>query len=151
MTSTTQGKLGAYSTHQRTQENSRETDARALLSCACRLQEALDAGEKDFIGYGNAVRHNQRLWTIFQVALCDPDNPLPRELKVTLLNLSRYVDRTSLRAMAAFAPELLKSLIDINRNIAAGLSVKVSQTATTSTATTGSPSSSGPVSVTTTV
>ncbi|MDX2027372.1 MAG: flagellar biosynthesis regulator FlaF [Alphaproteobacteria bacterium] len=126
---TTQDKLGAYSTHQRKDENSRETDARALLSCASRLKNVLDAGGSDFVEYGEAIRHNQRLWTIFQVALCDPDNPLPRDLKITLLNLSRYIDRVSLRAMAEFAPQILNSLIDINRRIAAGLSVKQPQQA----------------------
>lgn len=124
MTTTTQEKLGAYATHQRGQENSRETDARALLSCANRLQAVLDSGGKDAQACAEALRYNQRLWTIFQVALCDPENLLPSELKITLLNLSRYIDRASLRAVAGFAPDLLKSLIDINRMIAAGLSVK---------------------------
>jgi len=124
MTSTTQEKMGAYSTHQRGKENSRQIDAHALLSCASRLKSALDAGSTDMAAYIQALRHNQRLWTVFQVALCDPDNALPRDLKMTLLNLSRYVDRVSFRAIGGFAPELLTSLIDINRMIAYGLSIK---------------------------
>jgi len=126
MTTTSHEKVGAYSTNQRTQENSRQTDARALLSCASRLKSVLDAGGADMEVYIQAVRHNQRLWTLFQVALCDSDNPLPRDLKITLLNLSRYVDRVSFRAIGAFEPQLLSSLIDINRMIAAGLSVRQS-------------------------
>lgn len=124
MTVTTQDKLGAYSSNQRQNEDSRETDKRALLSCASRLKAALDGGGQDMKEYSDAIRHNQRLWTIFQVALCDPDNALPRELKTTLLNLSRYIDRVSFRALTAFAPQLLNSLIDINRIIAAGLNAK---------------------------
>ncbi len=119
-------KLGAYSTNQRGQESSRQTDARALLSCASRLKAALDNGGADMAAYAQAIRHNQRLWTLFQVALCDPDNALPRDLKMTLLNLSRYVDRVSFRAVSAFAPQLLNSLIDINRMIAVGLNTKSS-------------------------
>jgi flagellar protein FlaF len=122
MTATTQEKLGAYSTHQRSNENSRQTDARALLSCASRLKSVLDAKGADMQAYVDALRHNQRLWTIFQVALCDPDNQLPRDLKMTLLNLSRYVDRVSFRAIASFTPPVLTSLIEINRMIANGLS-----------------------------
>ena len=124
MTTTTQDKLGAYTSNQRQNEDSRETDKRALLSCASRLKAALDGGGQDMKEYGEAIKHNQRLWTVFQVALCDPENPLPRELKITLLNLSRYIDRVSFRAVTEFAPQLLNSLIDINRIIAAGLTPK---------------------------
>lgn len=124
MTTTTQEKLGTYATHQRSKEDSRETDARALLSCASRLRTALEDRGNDMKAYADAIRYNQRLWTIFQIALCDPDNSLPRDLKMTLLNLSRYVDRVSFRAVTAFAPQLLTSLIDINRMIATGLNVK---------------------------
>jgi len=128
MTTTTQEKSSAYATHQRQDEDGRETDKRALLSCAGRLKAALDDAGKDMQSYAEAIRHNQRLWTIFQVALCDPENPLPRDLKVTLLNLSRYIDKVSFRAIAAFTPQLLTSLIDINRIIAAGLNKKPAAT-----------------------
>ena len=110
--------------------NSRETDARALLVCAARLNDAktlmeLDGKSKDNLRlYGEAIRYNQRLWTIFQVALCDPENPLPEDLKVILLNLSNYVDKTSFRAVGRYTPNLVDSLININRIIAAGLSKK---------------------------
>ena len=102
MTVTTQDKLGAYSTHQNSELDGREIDKRALLGCASRLREALDAAGRDMQIYGDAIRKNQRLWTMFQVALCDPENALPRDLKITLLNLSRYVDRTSFRAIIGF-------------------------------------------------
>jgi flagellar biosynthesis activator protein FlaF len=130
MTTTTQGQHTAYTSQQKSIENSRDIDARALLSCAQRMQATLDAGAKDVHAYADAVRHNQRLWTIFQVAICDPDNPLPKDLKMTLLNLSRYIDRTSFRVINEFSPSLLKSLIDINRTIAAGLSRKPKGTET---------------------
>jgi flagellar biosynthesis activator protein FlaF len=121
MTVTTQDKVGAYTTNQRQNEDSRETDKRALLSCASRLKAALDAGGQDMKEYGEAIKHNQKLWTVFQVSLCDPENALPRDLKLTLLGLSRYIDKTSFRAITEFAPQLLNSLIDINRIIAGGL------------------------------
>jgi flagellar protein FlaF len=125
MTETTQEKLNAYTSHQRNNEaDGREIDKRALLNCASRLREALDGHGSDMKAYAAAIHHNQRLWTMFQVALCDPENLLPRDLKITLLNLSRYVDRVSFRAITAFAPQLLTSLIDINRTIATGLSKK---------------------------
>ncbi len=111
--------------------NSRDTDARALISCARRLDDAKTAMENDGKSkehlrlYSDAIRHNQRLWTIFQVALSDPENALPENLKLILLNLSRYVDKTSFRAVASYMPELVDSLININRIIAKGLSKPV--------------------------
>lgn len=111
----------AYNTTQRNDESPRETEAQALLSCAGRLERVRnnDVSREEF---ADAIQHNQKLWTVFQVGLCEPDNPLPSELKVTLLNLSLYVDKTSFQAVATNDPELLRSLISINRNVAAGLS-----------------------------
>jgi flagellar protein FlaF len=106
------------------ENDGREIDRRALLNCAARLNVALADGGKDMKAYAEAIHHNQRLWTLFQVALCDQENPLPKHLKAILLNLSRYVDRTSFRAITEFAPQLLHSLIDVNRTIAAGLNKK---------------------------
>ncbi|MDR3423568.1 MAG: flagellar biosynthesis regulator FlaF [Alphaproteobacteria bacterium] len=108
--------------------NSRATDARALLTCAGKLDEAKtlmigDPKSKENIKlYGEAIRFNQRLWTIFQVALSDPENPLPEDLRAILLGLSSYIDRTSFRAVGKYQPELIDSLISIDRIIAAGLS-----------------------------
>jgi len=113
----------AYQARQRSEETIRETEAHALLSCASRL-EAVRNNESSREEFGNAVRHNQELWTVFQVCLCEPDNPLPRDLKILLLNLSRYVDKVSFRALTENKPELLRSLININRTIAAGLAKK---------------------------
>jgi flagellar protein FlaF len=122
MSVTTQEKLNQYVATQKDNEtDNREIDKRALLACASRLKMALDTDGTDMKAYGDALRHNQRLWTMFQVAICDPDNLLPHDLKVILLNLSRYVDRVSFRAVSEYSPDLLSSLIDINRTIAVGL------------------------------
>jgi flagellar protein FlaF len=125
MTQTTQHKVNVYAGHQQVQMDGREIDKRALLNCASRLKSALDNGGQDMGLYQEAVRHNQHLWTIFQVALADQGNTLPVDLKMNLLRLSGYVDRTSFRMIHEFSSQLLNSLIDINRIIAAGLNKKV--------------------------
>ena len=135
MTSHTNNKVNVYGKNLKAQAvptgNSRDTDSRALAVCARRLDDARLVMESDpksrenLKVYGDAIRHNQRLWTIFQVALCDPMNPLPQDLKIMLVNLSRYVDRTSFRAVGKYTPVLIDSLVNINRIIAAGLSKKV--------------------------
>ncbi len=125
-------KVSIYGKNQKVQtvpaDNTRETDARALLSCANKLFEAKELlgnnvkSKKYLKIYGDAIRKNQRLWTLFQVAVTDPDNPLPDSLKVNILNLGRYVDKTSFSAVSKYAPDQIDSLVNINRIIAAGLS-----------------------------
>ncbi len=130
---TTQQMINAYNGQQRNGDTQRAVEAQALLNCAARLHQAQQPGT-DYNLYADQVRHNQRLWTVFQVSLCEEDNPLPHDLKITLLNLSRFVDKVSLRALAEHRPALLTSLIDINRNIAAGLNAVPEQPATTAAA-----------------
>jgi flagellar protein FlaF len=123
MNTTTKQKFGAYAANQRSDETVRETEAHALLSCASKLDSAIK-NKEDMDSYIDAIKHNQQLWTLFQVCLCEPDNALPLETKKLLLSLSKYIDKTSFKALTEYNPDLLKSMIDINRNIAAGLSVK---------------------------
>jgi flagellar protein FlaF len=118
--STPYSQVSAYTSNQKEGASPRATEAHALLSCAAKLRQAQEP-ETNYELFSEIVRHNQRLWTIFQVSLCEEDYPLPRDLKITLLNLSRFVDKVSMRAQAEHNPDLLTSLIDINRNIAAGL------------------------------
>ena len=113
----------AYASHNATVLSDREIDARALVRCADRLQQSLK-NKDDMKEYSASIRHNQKLWTIFQVALADPENPLATDLKITLLSLSRYVDKTSFRAVTEFMPALVESLANINRIIAVGLMKK---------------------------
>ena len=146
MSTSTKEMLGSYTSHQQGQFSDREIDAQALLKCASYLKMALDDDGADFKGYGDAIRINQRLWTMFQVALCNPDNQLPRDLKTLLLNLSRYVDRVSFNAMTGFAPQILNSLIDINRMIATGLNKRTDNKAVMSASQAGAvPQQSMPI------
>lgn len=114
------GGYGAYKQTQQQGEDYRVTEAQALLRCAGLLEEAQKA-DVSYMDYAAAVRHNQELWTLFQAALVEPDNPLPPHLKDTLKGLSIYIDRRTLRALADHKAELLNILITINKEIAAGL------------------------------
>ncbi|NTU76448.1 MAG: flagellar biosynthesis regulator FlaF [Alphaproteobacteria bacterium] len=141
MNTLTREKHNAYTSFQREDETVRQTEAHALLSCASRMEAARKAeGEMEI--YIEAIKHNQQLWTLFQVALCEPDNPLPLDLKITLLNISRYVDKTSFQALTEYKPDSLESLININRTIAAGLAKRTAESAAAAP-----PPASEPVSV----
>lgn len=121
MSQSPSGYVGAYSANQRGGETGREVDAYALLRCASRLEVARDPNCPHDV-YIEAIRHNMRLWTIFQVSVTDPECPLPHNVRVDLFKLSRYVDKVSFAAIAKKDLDGIASLIQINRQIAAGLS-----------------------------
>lgn len=110
----------AYNKNQSSSETVRETEARALLRCASKL-EAAQAEGVGYFEYCEAVRQNQKLWTIFQASLMESNIGLPADLVDILKNLSIYVDRRSIRAFVEHRAELLTVLININKQIAAGL------------------------------
>jgi len=68
-----------------------------------------------------ALKFNQRIWSIFQVELGKEDNPLPRELRRDVLRLSAFIDKRILESMGTPDPDKLTAIININNNIAAGL------------------------------
>ena len=101
----------------------RETEGRALLEAARRLSEAQQNPE-DRNGLREAARLNWRLWTIFQAELSAPECPVPQEIRVNMLNLCNFVDRRTVAVLAEAKPQLLDVLINVNRQIAAGLLTK---------------------------
>jgi len=98
----------------------RETEGRALLEAARRMSEAQDHPE-DAAAMKTAVRLNWRLWTIFQAELSEPTSQVPLELRQNMLNLCNFVDKRTVEILADPQPKLLDVLINVNRQIAAGL------------------------------
>lgn len=101
----------------------RETEARVLTQAALKLidcQKNWDTPDRN-VRLDEALRYNQRLWSIFQVEVSKADNPLPAGIKTNIILLSRFVDRRIFDAMAFPSPEKLDIIIKINQNIAAGL------------------------------
>ena len=113
----------AYQRIDRTTMSGRETEARVLSQAALKLKDcqdnwdAEDRSEK----LDEALKYNQRIWSILQGELAKEDNPLPRQLKQDLLRLGAFIDRRIFETMAYPAPEKLTVVININQNIAAGL------------------------------
>ena len=120
--------LEAYEAAGKAASSNRELEAAALFKAARRLEtvrqewDSPDRTER----LQDALRYNQRLWTFFQAELSVPDHEMLTEVRVNLLRLSGFVDRRTFEILAAKepVPDQLQVLIDINRNIAAGLSDK---------------------------
>ena len=120
--------LEAYEAAGKAASSNRELEAAALFKAARKLEavrrEWDSPNRKDSLQ--EALRYNQRLWTFFQSELSVPDHEMLTEVRVNLLRLSGFVDRRTFEIMAAKEPEpdQLQVLIDINRNIGAGLGDK---------------------------
>ena len=115
--------LEAYQTVDKLTMSGRETEARVLSQAALKLkdcQDNWDAKDRDS-RLDEALRYNQRVWSIFQTELSKETNPLPGQLKQDLLRLGAFIDRRIFETMAFPAPEKLTAVININQNISAGL------------------------------
>jgi flagellar protein FlaF len=69
-----------------------------------------------------ALLFNRRLWSIFMGAAESNDNPQPIEVRQNIVNIAVFVMQRTIEMQKNPSPEKLQSLIDINSNIAAGLS-----------------------------
>jgi len=115
--------LQAYQAVEKKTLSGRETEARILTQAALMLKECQrnwDTQDRR-TRLDEALRFNQRIWSIFQAELVKEDNPLPNKLRVDLLRLSGFVDKRIFEVLARPTPEKLSIIIDINHNIAAGL------------------------------
>ena len=115
--------LNAYKTVEKTTVSARETEARVLTEGAIKLRNCqkkwMDVNRRELLD--EALRYNQRIWTIFQTEIAKEDNPLPHAIKQDIFRLSRFIDKRIFEVMGAPKPEKLEILIKINENIAAGL------------------------------
>ena len=101
----------------------RSTEAWALSEASRRLVVATkndDAGKS----LREALVLNQRLWTIFQAAMTEPDCPLPREIRDNVLALSIMMDRQILQRLGDLDGSKIQPILDINRCVAEGLAQK---------------------------
>ena len=96
------------------------------MRAAAKLQAVKDGEVTGAVEVISAVRYNRRLWLVFADSIGQPENPLPREIKQNLANLAMFVVKHSMSFETATEPkpEHLGVLININREIAAGLRAK---------------------------
>jgi len=101
--------------------NPRELEADLLLSAAARLQAIRDGWEGKRLELDAALLYNRKLWSIFVTSATSKDNPLPAGLRQNVANLGIFVFKQTIAILADPKPENLGSLININRELAAGL------------------------------
>jgi flagellar biosynthesis activator protein FlaF len=101
--------------------NPRELEADLLLSAAARLQAIRDGWKGKHPELDAALLYNRKLWSIFVTSATNKDNPLPAGLRQNVANLGIFVFKQTMAALADPRPENLGALININRELAAGL------------------------------
>jgi len=115
--------LRAYESVSKCTQSGREIEAAVLTKAALKLKKCQDdwnAPDRD-IRLDEALKYNQRIWSIFQSELSREDHELPKKLRLDILRLAAFIDRRIFETMAFPAPEKLNIVIDINNNLAAGL------------------------------
>src|SRR3954466_10343156 len=112
----------AYARTAQASTPAREIEAQALLKAAKQLQEV----QSNWAGPANrmhaALLCNRRLWSIFMSAAESNANPQPMEIRQNIANIGVFVMKQTVDMQASPEPQKLNSLIEINCNIAAGLS-----------------------------
>lgn len=99
----------------------RDLEASLLLQAAARLQTIHDGWEDNRSQLDHALTNNRKLWMVFLTSITAPDHPMPAELRQNVANLGIFVMNQTMATIADPRPEQLRSLIQINRELAAGL------------------------------
>jgi flagellar protein FlaF len=112
----------AYARTSQTTAPPREIEAQALLKAARQLQDVQANWTGPDKNMHHALLFNRRLWSIFMSAAETNENPQPLEIRQIIANIGVFVMKQTIEMQMNPDPAKLKSLIDINCNLAAGLS-----------------------------
>jgi flagellar protein FlaF len=111
----------AYGTIAKQIAGPRELEADLLLKAASRLQSIFDAWDRKKIELDEALLYNRKLWSIFLTSVTSAEHPLPVAIRQNVANLGLFVMNHTRSIMSEPRREQLSPLININRELAAGL------------------------------
>jgi flagellar protein FlaF len=99
----------------------RELEANLLLKAAARLQAVRDGWDEKSGELDDALLYNRKLWSVFLASVTREDNPLPAMIRQNVANLGMFVMNQTIALTMEPKREKLGTLININRELAAGL------------------------------
>lgn len=111
----------AYQQTAKAVETPREREAALLIRAAAEMQAVVDNWPGDAERLNRALTFNRKLWTIFISSANGEENPLPRQVRQNIVNLGLFVMNQTREIILEPAPQKLGSMININRQLAAGL------------------------------
>src|SRR6218665_2472737 len=101
--------------------NPRLLEANLLSRAAGQLQRVRDEWDVSRHELGTALAFNRKLWTVFLGSVTGEESTLPKSLRENIANLGLFVMKQTMTIQAEPAASKLTVLININREIAAGL------------------------------
>jgi flagellar protein FlaF len=111
---------------QKNTPDQRELEAHVLLKSAkflTALQQDWSNVTPDILE--DTLKYNRQIWLMFyDTALENTEGDRPNDLRSNIINLANFVFKREVDIMSAPAKEKLNVLININREIAAGLMTK---------------------------
>ncbi|UJQ95430.1 flagellar biosynthesis regulator FlaF [Mariluticola halotolerans] len=111
----------AYQQVARNTVSPRDLEANLLSKSAASLQRIRDNWDEERGGLGDALLYNRKLWTLFVESVTKDDNPLPEAIRQNVANLGLFVLKQTVETQLEPDAQKLNSLININREVAAGL------------------------------
>lgn len=99
----------------------RVLEANLLSRAASQLQRIRDDWENNRSELSAALLFNRKLWMVFLTSVTSEDSKLPRELRENVGNLGLFVMKHTLATQSRPEARKLDVLININRELAAGL------------------------------
>lgn len=99
----------------------RDLEANLLSRSAAQLQRVRDSWDLTRNELSDVLHYNRKLWGVFLTTVTKEDNPLPQPIKQNVANLGLFVMNHTIEVIASPSPQKLDVLININREIAAGL------------------------------
>ncbi len=103
--------------------NQRELEARVLLKSAkmlTDLQGNWDEVTPDILEA--TLKYNRQIWMMFyDTAIENKEGDRPGDLRSNIINLANFIFKREIDVMSVPEPEKLDVLVNINREIAAGL------------------------------
>ncbi len=112
----------AYARVANTTASPRDIEAKALLMAANKLQAVMTNADATFEQASEALMFNRKLWSIFLSEAQRDENPQPLDVRQNIANLGIFVLSHTAALQISPQRDHFKPLIEINRNIAAGLS-----------------------------
>ncbi len=105
----------------------RDLEAHVLMKSAARLQIIRDNWEAKKDELDAALVINRKIWTILVAAVTEEESQLPLEVKRNIVGLGMFIFNHTIALTAQLEPDPAKLavLININREIAAGLRTRV--------------------------
>lgn len=115
----------AYASSGTIAPSQRQLEAHVLLKAASRLESVRDRWSPQLEReLDDALVFNRKLWTVFAAEVADAGARLPEDLRNGVGSLAVFVFKRTFELLARPEPGKIDALIEINRNLAAGLMMR---------------------------